>query len=195
MRERIGKTQRVRIILLVFIGLIMIGVWSLLWVNLQEQKKKSDQEKGFRLGEHIDQQLEKIRFVEEKKGKIHWELEAKAVQQYQKENRLTLEEVKVIYYSDDGRIFTLSGNQGKVYQDSKNLELIGNVVLATSDGYRLQTHSLFYDHSKKKVTSPDPIEWEGKEIRLVGQGMWVNLEEKTFKVLHQVKTRWKGEKG
>lgn len=195
MRGEGRRIRRARWILLGFIGLSIVGVWGLLWVNLQDQMKKESQEKIPKLGENIDQKLERIRFMEEKKGKIHWELEASTVHQYQKENMLLLEEVKLVYYSDDGRIFTLSGDRGKVYQDSKDVELMGKVVLTTSDGYRMKTDSLFYDHSKKKVTSSDPVELEGKEIRLVGQGMSISLEEKIFKVLHQVKARWKGEKG
>lgn len=187
--------RRARWTLLAFIGLSLVGVGSLLWVNLQDQMKRGGPEKIPQLGENIDQKLERIRFVEEKKGKIHWELEATTVHQYPKENMFLLEEVKLVYYSDDGRRLTLSGDRGKVYQDSKNVELMGKVVLTTSDGYRMKTDSLFYDHSKKKVTSSDPIELEGKEIRLVGQGMSLSLEEKIFKVLHQVKARWKGEKG
>jgi lipopolysaccharide export system protein LptC len=51
-----------------------------------------------------------------------------------------------------------------------------------------------YHHSEKKVTTPDPVEIEGKEIQLVGTGMFVDMEAKTIKVLNQVKTRWKGGK-
>ena len=42
----------------------------------------------------------------------------------------------------------------------------------------------------------DPVEIEGEQIRLVGRGIWVDMEAKIFKVLHNVKTRWsKGERG
>jgi len=182
-----------------FLSMLLIAgvVFALLWINLQERKRTLEEaEKISKISpEGADQRLEKIRFVEEKNGRKTWELEAKAIHQYQGQNMMTLEEVKVIYYSKDGRSFILSGNQGKVYQDTKNMELAGNVILTSSDGYRLKTHSISYQHSGKRVTSPDPIELEGAEIRLVGTGMWVNMEEKTFKVLSQVKTQWKGGKG
>lgn len=76
------------------------------------------------------------------------------------------------------------------------MELAGDVLLTSSDGYQLKTHSVSYDHLKKRVTTSDPVEIEGKEIQLVGKGMLVDMEAKILKVLHQVKTRWKGgEKG
>jgi LPS export ABC transporter protein LptC len=103
-----------------------------------------------------------------------------------------LEDVKVTFYTKDGRSFILAGNRGKVEQDSKNMELVGDVVLTSSDGYRLKTHSISYRHASKKATTSDPVEIEGKEIQVVGRGMLVDMESRIIKILSQVKTRWKG---
>ncbi|MGQ9508204.1 MAG: LPS export ABC transporter periplasmic protein LptC [Thermodesulfobacteriota bacterium] len=188
--------KRTKIALIMVMGMMIGGIGVLLWINLQEKRSGFEAEEPLsKLKENIDQQLERIRFVEERGGRTNWELEAKKVHQVQKDKVLILEGVKLIYYSKDGHTFTLSGDQGKVFTESKDMELSGNVVLTMSNGYRLNTRSLFYHHSEKKVTSSDPIELEGKEIRLTGQGMWVNFEKKTFNILHQVKSRWKGEKG
>jgi len=46
-------------------------------------------------------------------------LEAEAVNQYQEQNILVLEDVKLTFYAKEGRIIYLTGKQGKVYQDSK----------------------------------------------------------------------------
>ncbi len=182
----------------IFFSILLIGgiVLISLWINLQERKKVLEEaEKGPSVStEGADQRLEKIHFVEEKQGKKIWELEAKTIYQYQEENLLLLEEVKVIYYARDGRSFTLTGDRGKVYQDSKNMELTGNVLLTSTDGYRLKTQSLSYNHSTKQARTPDPIEFEGEEIRLTGKGMLIDMEEKTFKVLSQAKTEWRGGK-
>jgi lipopolysaccharide export system protein LptC len=45
---------------------------------------------------------------------------------------------------------------------------------------------------EKIVSTADPVEIEGEQLRLTGIGMWVNMEAKTFKVLSQVKTQFKG---
>ena len=185
--------RRIKFAILFSIVLIAGIVLVSFWVNLQERKRTA--EKGEKIHnistEGADVRLEKIRFVEDKHGQKTWELEAKSIQQYQDQNILMLEAVRVTYYTKDGRVFILSGDQGKVFQDSKNMELVGNVVLTSSDGYRLKTHSVSYQHLGKRVSSPDPVEMEGEQIRLVGKGMLVDMEAKTFKVLSQVKTQWR----
>jgi LPS export ABC transporter protein LptC len=187
-----------RLKIAIMLSILLIGgvVLVSLWVNLQERKKMLEEaEKVPKIStEGADQRLEKIRFVEEKHGKKTWELEAKAIYQYQGQNILLLEDVKVIYYAKDGRSFTLSGDKGKVHQDSKDMELVGNVILTSTDGYRLKTQSMTYQHLSKQVRTPDPVEFEGEQIHLTGKGMLVDMEAKTFKVLSQAKTQWKGGK-
>lgn len=188
--------RRVKIAILMSIVLIGGIVLASLWVNLRERKASEEGEKIPKiLTEGADIRLEKIRFVEDKHGQKTWELEAKLIQQYQDQNLLLLEEVKVTYFTKDGRVFIISGDQAKVYQDSKNMELVGNVVVTSSDGYRLKTHSVSYRHGEKRMSTPDPVDMEGEQISLVGRGMLIDMEAKTFKVLHQVKTQWKGGKG
>jgi LPS export ABC transporter protein LptC len=179
----------------ILISIVVIGgiVLVTLWVNLKGEKPSKEGEGPLKIStDGADARLEKIRFVEDKHGQKTWELEAKSIQQYQGQNIMVVEEVRMTLFSKEGRTFVISGNQGKVYQDSKNMELVGDVVITSSDGYRLKTHSISYHHLERKVNTSDPIEIEGEQIRVEGKGMWVDMEGKIFRVLSQVKTRWKG---
>jgi LPS export ABC transporter protein LptC len=184
--------RKLKVAILVCIVLIA-GAGSIsLWINLYEKKASEDAEVIPKIStDGADARLEKIRLVEDKHGTKTWELEAKSIQQYQDQNILMLEEVRVTLFTKEGKSFVISGNKGKVYQDSKNMELVGDVVLTSSDGYRLKTHSLSYHHSERKVTTSDPVEIEGEQIRLVGKGIWVDMEAKIFKVLNSVKAQWR----
>jgi LPS export ABC transporter protein LptC len=107
---------------------------------------------------------------------------------------MVLEDVKVTFYAREGRIIYLTGKQGKVYQDSKNVDLSGDVVLTSSDGYQFKTHSASYRHSERIVSTSDSVEIDGEQIRLTGKGMLVDVEAKTFRILSQVKTQLRGRK-
>jgi LPS export ABC transporter protein LptC len=187
--------RKAKILILILLVLIAGTVLTSLWMNFQEKKDSGERESQAKMphGE-ADMRLEKIRFVEDKHGRKTWELDAKAIQQYQGQNIILLEDVKVTFYGKDGRSFILSGNKGKVYQDSKDMELTGDVLLTSSDGYRLKTHSVSYQHANRKVTTSDPVEIEGKEIQVVGKGMQVDMEAKIIKILSQAKTQWRGGK-
>jgi LPS export ABC transporter protein LptC len=186
------KTKIVILLLIVLIGGIVLVS---LWANLRARKAWETREKVPKVSTGgADMQLKKIRFVEDKQGQKTWELEADSVNQYQGQNMMVLENVKVTFYAKEGRIIYLTGKQGKVYQDSKNVDLSGDVVLTSSDGYQLKTDSASYRHSEKIVSTGDPVEIDGEQIRLTGKGMLVDVEAKTFKILSQVKTHLRGGK-
>jgi LPS export ABC transporter protein LptC len=186
------KTKTVILLLIVLIGGIVLVS---LWANLRARKAWETREKVPKVSTGgADMQLKKIRFVEDKQGQKTWELEAESVNQYQGQNMMVLENVKVTFYAKEGRIIYLTGKQGKVYQDSKNVDLSGDVVLTSSDGYQLKTDSASYRHSEKIVSTGDPVEIDGEQIRLTGKGMLVDVEAKTFKILSQVKTHLRGGK-
>jgi LPS export ABC transporter protein LptC len=186
------KTKIVILLLMVLIGgTVLVSLRA----NLRERKASEAVEKVPKVSTGgADMQLKKIRFVEDKQGQKTWELEAESVHQYQEQNIMVLEDVKLTFYAKEGRIIYLTGKQGKVYQDSKNVDLLGDVVLTSSDGYQLKTHSASYRHSEKIVSTPDPVEIDGEQIRLTGKGMVVDVEAKTFRILSQVKTQLRGRK-
>jgi LPS export ABC transporter protein LptC len=187
--------KRLKIVILLLMVLIGGIVLVSLRANLRARKASEAVEKVPMVSTGgADMQLEKIRFVEDKQGKKTWELEAESVHQYQEQNVMVLENVKLTFYTKEGRIIYLTAKQGKVYQDSKNVDLLGDVVLTSSDGYQLKTHSASYCHSEKIVRTADPVEIDGEQIQLTGRGMLVNLEAKTFKILSQVKTHLRGRK-
>jgi LPS export ABC transporter protein LptC len=184
-----------RVKIAIFLSIVVIGgiILITLWANLREKKASEAMEKLPDIStEGADMRLDKIRLMEDKHGQKTWELEAKTVHQYQEQNITVLEDIKATFYANENRTFFLTGKQGKIYQDSKNIDLVGDVVLTSSDGYQLKTHSVSYHHLEKIVSTADPVEIEGEQLRMTGIGMLVNMEAKTFKVLSQVKTQFKG---
>ena len=184
------EMNRAKIAILLSIVLIVAVVTVSLLANLRGRKVSDDGEslpKILTIG--AESALEKIRLVEDKHGKKTWELEAISIRQYQDKNMMLLEDVKLTVYAKDGRSFVVSGKEGKVYQDSKDMELSGNVMLTSSDGYQLRTHSVAYRHEDRRVTSSDVVELEGEQISLRGKGMLVDTERQTFKILSAVKTQ------
>ena len=106
---------------------------------------------------------------------------------------MTIEDVRVTVYTEEGRSFIILGKRGKVFLESKNMELAGDVTVTSSDGYRLKTQSVSYDHQGKRLGSSDAVEIEGDRLRVTGTGMVIDMEARTFKILGPVKTRLRAE--
>ncbi len=184
--------KRTKLVILLSIVLIGGVVLAAVWFNLQVKKGAEGKEQVPKVATgDTKMQLEKVRFVEDKEGRKTWELEAQSVQQYEDQNLLVLKDVKVTVYTKEGRSFVISGNEAKFYQNSKNAELKGNVVVTSNDGYRLRTQSVSYNHQERKVTTFDRVEIDGDQIQVQGKGLMVDMEARMFKILGQVKTQWR----
>ncbi len=183
--------KHIKIAILISIGLIVVVVSLSLWVHLRGRKPPEEVQLPKIAFEGANSQIEKIHFVEEKHGQKTWELAAKSIQQYQEGNVMVIEDVKLTFFAKDGQTVTVTGNQGKFYQDTKNMELKGDVIATSSEGYRLKTDSVSYNHQEKKIRTPDWVELNGEQLWLKGREMLVNLEAHTVKVFHEVKTQWK----
>lgn len=176
--------------ILLVLGIVLLSLWQ----NIRK-RDGSDEEKPPNISTGgAEMRLEKIRLTEDKDGRKTWELEAKSIDQYQERNIILLEEVRVTYYTKDGKVVFISGDRGEVNPDSKDMRLTGNVLLSLNDSYSLKTNSISYQHSSRKVITPDLVEMEGKHIRMEGRGMWIDMEAKKFKILGEVKTKWMGGK-
>ena len=183
--------KRIRLAILVCMILIGGAVLASFFFNLHGRKEIKEPEPiPNETAVDAKMYLEKIRFVEDKQGRKTWELEAKSIEQHEDQDIVDLNDVKVTVYTKEGRSFVISGERATVNQKSKDAKLSGNVTLTTSDGYRLRTESVAYHHEMKQIDTSDPVEMEGEGFRVQGQGMFVDMEARIFKILGRVKCQW-----
>jgi LPS export ABC transporter protein LptC len=135
-----------------------------------------------------DLELGNLLLTEEKEGAILWELEAKIAQSYKKGKRTLLEDLKVTFHSQDGRVVTLRGDRGRIDEKTRDMEVDGGVVVTSSDGLRLQTDSLQYHHSRREITTDAPVRIEGRGAKISGVGLVMDLATERISILEEVET-------
>jgi LPS export ABC transporter protein LptC len=134
-----------------------------------------------------DVTLEDIHYVETKGKTKEWELWAKSGQHYVQDDYSTLNDLTVTFYAEGGRVITLKGNKGSMRQ-KKEIKVWGDVVITSSDGYRVATNSLLYDRDQQRITTEDPVMLEGKGVQVKGVGLVVDLQTKKISILRKVQT-------
>lgn len=138
-----------------------------------------------------DLTLEDIHYVETKGKKKEWELKAKSGQHFRQDDYTTLQDMTVTFYAEGGRIITLKGGKGSM-KGRKEIEVWEDVVITSSDGYRLETNSFRYDNEKQQISTEDPVMLEGKGVQVKGVGAIVDLKTKKISILKKVQTVIKG---
>ena len=133
-----------------------------------------------------------IHLVESQSGNRDWELFAADAEGSQGHGKWELKDVRVLFYSKDIVQFTVTGKEGAIDMKSKDMNIVGDVKVVSSNGYRFQTSSVNYVASERVLRSPDkikmmgPADVKGKSIVLTGGQMIAHVDQNTMKISDQV---------
>jgi LPS export ABC transporter protein LptC len=180
-----------KLIILICMGLILSAVGGYLLFEGSGDEEDQIIREVENADETADLTLEEIHYVETKGDKKEWELRAKSGQHFRQEDYTTLQDLTVTFYTEEGRIVTLSGDEGSM-KGRKEIEVRGNVVITSSDGYRVTTNSLRYEDEKQQIFTEDPLTLEGRGLQVKGVGAVVDLKTKKLSILKKVQTVIKG---
>lgn len=102
-----------------------------------------------------DLQIKHVDLEEEAQG-VRWRLKAEQALIFEAEGRTALRTIAVDVFERD-RSWTIVGDEGDLYQATKNLEIRKNVVLTSSDGMRLETNVLRWTGAEKRLWTDEPV--------------------------------------
>jgi len=117
-----------------------------------------------------DLKIAEVHLTRSVAGRTEWELKATSADYFREEGVTRLESpVVTVYGNGDKRI------EGKVFNDTNDVALSGNVNIVTSDGYTFQSDSLRYSSGKKVVTTESKVFVKGKGMEVEGVGMVADI--------------------
>lgn len=142
---------------------------------------------------NFDQIMRDVHLTEAGRGQKEWELWAKEAKSLKDKNQWEMEQVRALFFSDDGSEFTVTGNKGMVHTQTKDMVVSGNVEIRSNNGYLFKTEVVNYSSQNKKLTSTEPLEMFGPvesgqpSLTLKGVGFEGSLGDSVMNVLDQVR--------
>ena len=176
-----------KLLILICMGVVLVAVGGYLLFGGEGDEGDEVIKEAEKAGETADLSLEEIHYVETKGDKKEWELRAKSGQHFRQEDYTTLQDLTVTFYAEEGRIITLRGDEGSM-KGRKEIEVRGDVVITSSDGYRVTTDSLRYEEEQQRISTEDPITLQGKGLQVKGVGVVVDLKTQKLFILRKVQT-------
>ena len=109
-----------------------------------------------------DYRLKQVHLQEQGRDGSRWQLDAEYSETFEEQNKTTMKKVTVkVDQPSKGdqasRSWTVTGDEGDLNQETKNVELRGNVILISSDGLRLETDRLRWDAEAQRAWTEDPV--------------------------------------
>jgi LPS export ABC transporter protein LptC len=108
------------------------------------------------LASKADYRLKEVHLQEHTRDGSRWQLDAEIAENFQEQGRTIVRRVTIRVQQTD-RSWTVTGDEGDLVDETKDVELRGNVVLTASDGLRLETERLRWTAAEQRAWTNDPV--------------------------------------
>jgi LPS export ABC transporter protein LptC len=172
----------------------MIGLVLAVFVGMKLQEVKRSQPVGLDEANSNEARvtLTGFDYSDVKEGRTRWTLRAAEARYFDDTQKTVLSQVNATFFLKDGRQVELQSDEGVLHNETKNMEVSGNVRLSSTDGYRLETDRLDYDHHTDMLHTAAPVLLEGRGLTLKGLGMEFEIGNRSLSILKNIETKLKG---
>jgi len=125
--------------------------------------------------------------IEEESGGVRWRLKAEQALIFDAEGRTALRKISVDVFERD-RSWTIVGEEGDLFQATRNLEIRNNVVLTSSDGVRLETSVLRWQDAEKRLWTDAPVRLSRGSAVADGTALDVRMADESTTLAGRVHT-------
>lgn len=135
-----------------------------------------------------DLRIKEVDLEEHTRG-VRWRLQAEQALMYEQEGRTTLKRIAVQVFQPD-RSWTIVGDEGDLFQNTKDVEIRHNVVLTSNDGLRLDTSVLRWDAADNRLWTDAPVTLSKNGSVVHGTGLEVRMKEEATTIAGRVRARF-----
>jgi len=161
------------------LGVLIIVSLVALGVVVSRHLIQSDTEQLIELlPKDIDLALQNLHYTQNEDGQRRWTLDADKAEYLKENSTARLEEVRLVYYKAQsfGDVH-LKADRGELAQDSRELDVWGDVVLTTERQEKFFTDRLHYSDQKRRLSTESNIRIVSPRLDLTGTGLQVDVDK------------------
>ncbi|MCK4502193.1 MAG: LPS export ABC transporter periplasmic protein LptC [Desulfuromonadales bacterium] len=167
---------------------IVVSVVVLTTVIYRHLQQQNPEEILNMLPDNVDLALQALHYTHNEGGQRSWTLDADKAE-YQRDSGVAkLDAVKLqFYHAGKFGAVELQADQGQLNQETRQVDLVGNVVLTAEKGEQLFTDQLHYDDQNRQLSTAESIRVLSPQVDLTGIGMVVDIDRGSLLIKKQVR--------
>jgi LPS export ABC transporter protein LptC len=127
-----------------------------------------------------------------KEGRKEWEIEADRISLAEDRKKTIFEKIKkMVIFKDNEPNLNIQLNKCIADMGSKNMELVGEVIIETKEGDILRGNRFFWDSKEEALTSLEPVEIMVKENKITADELYTDSELNSLELTGNVKVTFK----
>ncbi len=129
------------------------------------------------LPNEADVRIQDFVYTEVGQENIRWEVKARTAQYQKKINLALFDKVQIKLTTPEGKVFVMTGDEGRMQTDTKDVELRGHVVITSDTQDKFSTDYLRYSDAKKKIYTEAPVMMESRQMKIQGVGLSISMDK------------------
>jgi LPS export ABC transporter protein LptC len=134
--------------------------------------------------------MEKFALRDTQRQQTRWEILADVAQVDQQADTTTIEGVHLTLFSAKYGMVLVTARRGIIQNQSKNMQVCGDVRLVMGDEFALATECLQWNSGEQALAADTPVIIAMGNFHVAGQGFRGWIAEERFEVHEQVLARW-----
>jgi LPS export ABC transporter protein LptC len=143
------------------------------------------------LPEDVDLALKKVNYTETRGDEKLWTLSADSVGHISGQQETLIDNVRIVFFSQGefGDV-TLTARKGHWFQQEGRIDLQGDVVVQSSNGFSLYTQKLTYMKKGDLISTDLPVRLINREMELTGTGLRLPIKNQRLELLSNVQGKF-----
>jgi len=146
--------MRTRFVAAAILGMVAVFIFAVAGTLIAKSRVPPSEAPGT-VASSADLRIKEAQ-IEEVTAGVRWRLKAEQALMFDAEGRTALRAINVDVFERD-RSWNIVGEEGDLFQTTKNLEIRKNVVVTSSDGVRLETSVLRWQGAEKRLWTDAPV--------------------------------------
>jgi LPS export ABC transporter protein LptC len=166
--------MRTRLVAAAILGMVVLFIFAVAGTLIAKSRVPPAETTGA-VASSADLRIKEAQIEEVTRG-VRWRLKAEQALMFDAEGRTALRMIDVNVFEHD-RTWSIVGEEGDLFQATKNLEIRKNVVLTSSDGVRLETSVLRWQGAERRLWTDAPVRISRGGTTADGSGLEVRTAE------------------
>ena len=182
--------RRLRIIILAALAAVLLGTAAAYWLNPPAELPVLDSGREPVLDQDGRPRVRGLTYTHVEGGVRKWTLSAQGARMDEARKHVSLTQVNIRFFRENGGWVNITGAEGQYDQDKKIVTLIGSVRGRTDDGTTLKTERISYSEPDETVSSDTWVTIAGPKFSVTGFGMKAFVREDRIVFEKQVDSRF-----
>ncbi len=163
--------------------LIVLAIVALVVTVWREVRQQSPEELLAALPKQIDLSLDQLHYTQNENGQRSWTLDADRAEYQRDQSQAALDKVRLQFYqTEEAGDILLEAEHGLLHQDTREVEVWGQVVVRTERGEQLFTERLHYSDRLRQLTTAEAVRVLAPRLELTGTGLLFELDSGRLEV-------------